>query len=563
MVMKENKSKALKQFGIVFLAIIVINLISNFFFKRFDLTQDQRYTLSETTLNIIKTVDSPLYIDVYLEGNFPAEFKRLQNETKQLLEEFSAYNSNIVFQFKNPIEKEEMRVEVMKQFYERGMQPLSITVEDKGKQSQEVVFPWAQATYGDKFTKVSLLKNLMGASTEEKVISSVQHLEFGFAEAINKISKEKQKKIAVIKGNGEFHDIFIADFVKSVRESYYIGTFTLDSVTTQPTQSLEALKKYDLAIIAKPTEAFSESEKQVLDQFIMNGGKTIWLVDAVSADMDSLVGNQNGTILAAQRELNLTDMFFKYGIRMNPLLVKDEYATPLMLLTGREGSETQKQQYTWKFAPFIYPTSTNPIVKNMEGIKFEFASPIEILKNDIKKTVLLSSSEYSKTVGTPSPISLEMVTEETTPEEYEGKGLLPVAVLMEGKFKSMYQNRVLPFKDNSFQATGKDNKMIVISDGDIIKNQLDKGVPLELGFDKWTNQLYGNKEFLMNCVNYLLDDNGLINIRSKDVDLPLLNKEEVYKNYTMAQMVTVGFPIVILAIFGFLFTFLRKRKYSR
>lgn len=563
MVMKENKSKALKQFGIVFLILIGINFLSHFFFKRFDLTQDKRYTLSETTLNIIKTVDSPLYIDVYLEGNFPAEFKRLQNETKQLLEEFSAYNSNIVFQFKNPIEKEEMRVEVMKQFYERGMQPLSITVEDKGKQSQEVVFPWAQATYGDKFTKVSLLKNLMGASTEEKVISSVQHLEFGFAEAINKISKEKQKKIAVIKGNGELHDAFIADFVKSVRESYYIGTFTLDSVATQPTQSLEALKKYDLAVIAKPTEAFSESEKQVLDQFIMNGGKTIWLVDAVAADMDSLVENQNGTILAAQRELNLTDMLFKYGIRMNPVLVKDEYATPLMLLTGREGSETQKQQYTWKFAPFIYPTSTNPIVKNMEGIKFEFASPIELLKNDVKKTVLLSSSEYSKTVGTPTPISLDMVTEETTPEEYEGKGLLPVAVLLEGKFKSAYQNRVLPFEDKTFQSEGKDNKMIVISDGDVIKNQLDKGAPLELGFDKWTNQLYGNKDFLLNCVNYLLDDNGLINIRSKDVDLPLLNKEEVYKNYTTAQMITVGLPIVLLAIFGFLFTFLRKRKYSR
>ena len=562
MVMKENKSKALKQLGIVFLAIIVINLISNFFFKRFDLTQDKRYTLSETTLNIIKTVDSPLYIDVYLEGNFPAEFKRLQNETKQLLEEFSAYNSNIVFQFKNPIEKEEMRVEVMKQFYERGMQPLSITVEDKGKQSQEVVFPWAQATYGDKFTKVSLLKNLMGASTEEKVISSVQHLEFGFAEAINKISKEKQKKIAVIKGNGEFHDIFIADFVKSVRESYYIGTFTLDSVATQPTQSLEALKKYDLAVIAKPTEAFSESEKQVLDQFIMNGGKTIWLVDAVSADMDSMY-NETGTILAAQRELNLTDMFFKYGIRMNPLLVKDEYATPIKIATGNQGSETQFQEYTWKFAPFIYPTSTNPIVKNMEGIKFEFASPIELLKNNVKKTVLLSSSEYSKTIGTPTPISLDMVTEETTPEEYEGKGLLPVAVLLEGKFKSAYQNRVLPFEDKAFQSEGKDNKMIVISDGDVIKNQLDKGAPLELGFDKWTNQLYGNKDFLLNCVNYLLDDNGLINIRSKDVDLPLLNKEEVYKNYTTAQMITVGLPIVILAIFGFLFTFLRKRKYSR
>jgi gliding-associated putative ABC transporter substrate-binding component GldG len=562
MVMKENKSQALKQLGIVFLAIIVINLISNFFFKRFDLTQDKRYTLSETTLNIIESVDSPLYIEVYLEGNFPPEFKRLQNETKQLLEEFTAYNSNIIFNLKNPIEKEETRVEKMKEFYAKGMQPLSITVEDKGKQSQEVVFPWAQATYGDKFTKIALLKNLMGASTEQKVISSVQHLEFGFAEAINKVSKEKQKKIAVIKGNGELIEPFMADFLKTVKESYYIGPFTLDSVAKQPTQTLEALKKYDLAVIAKPTEAFTEEEKQVLDQFIMNGGKTLWLVDVISADMDSLY-NETGTILAAQRELNLTDMFFKYGIRINPLLVKDEYATPIKLATGNQGSETQMQEYTWKFAPFIYPTSTNPIVKNMEGIKFEFASPIEILKNDIKKTVLLSSSEYSKTIGTPSPISLDMVTEETTPEEYEGKGLLPVAVLMEGKFKSAYQNRILPFKDNSFQATGKENKMIVISDGDVVKNQMDKGVPLELGFDKWTNQLYGNKEFLMNCVNYLLDDNGLINIRSKDVDLPLLNKEEVYKNYTAAQLITVGLPIVILAIFGFLFTFLRKRKYSR
>lgn len=562
MVMAANKSKALKQFGIVFLALIVINLISHFFFKRFDLTQDKRYTLSETTLNIIKNVDSPLYIDVYLDGNFPPEFKRLQNETKELLEEFSAYNSNIVFQFKNPIEKETMRVEVMKEFYERGMQPLSITVEEKGKQSQEVVFPWAQATYGDKFTKVSLLKNLMGASTEEKVISSVQHLEFGFAEAITKISKEKQKKIAVIKGNGELIEPLIADFLTTVKESYYIGPFTLDSVAKQPVQTLAALKKYDLALIAKPTEAFTEAEKQVLDQFIMNGGKTLWLVDAVAADMDSMY-NETGTILAYPRELNLTDLFFKYGIRMNPQLIKDEYATPIKIASGNQGSETQLQEYNWKFSPFIYATSTHPIVKNMEGIKFEFSNPIELLKNKVKKTVLLSSSEYSKPIGTPTPISLELVTEETTPEEYAGKGLLPVAVMMEGKFNSAYQNRVLPFADKTFQSVGKETKMIIISDGDVIKNQLDKGAPLELGFDKWTNQLYGNKEFLLNCVNYLLDDNGLINIRSKDVDLPLLNKEEVYANYTSAQLITVGLPIVILAIFGFLFTFLRKKRYSR
>jgi gliding-associated putative ABC transporter substrate-binding component GldG len=562
MVMKVAKKTAVKQIGSIVVVLVVFNLLSHFFFKRFDLTQDKRYTLSETTLKIIKNVDSPLYIDVYLDGNFPPEFKRLQNETKQLLEEFSAYNSNIVFQFKNPIEKESMRVEVMKAFYERGMQPLSITVEEKGKQSQEVVFPWAQATYGDKFTKVSLLKNLMGASTEEKVISSVQHLEFGFAEAITKISKEKQKKIAVIKGNGELIEPLIADFLTTVKESYYIGPFTLDSVANQPGPSLAALKKYDLAIIAKPTEAFTEAEKQVLDQFIMNGGKTLWLMDAVAADMDSLY-NETGTILAYPRDLNLTDLFFKYGIRMNPLLIKDEYATPIKIATGSQGSETQLQQYNWKYAPFIYPTSTHPIVKNMEGIKFEFSSPIELLTNDLKKTVLLSSSEYSKTIGTPTPISLASISEETTPEEYAGKGLLPVAVMMEGKFKSAYQNRVLPFADSQFKAIGKDNKMIVIADGDVIKNQLDKGMPLELGFDKWTNQLYGNKEFLLNCVNYLLDDNGLINIRSKDVDLPLLNKEAVYANYTKAQLITVGIPLIILALFGFLFTYLRKKRYSR
>ena len=560
--MKVAKKQNIKQLVIIALSLIAVNIIGNYFFKRFDLTEDKRYTLSETSLNIIKSVDSPLIIDVFLEGNFPPEFKRLQDETKQLLEEFSAYNSNIIFEFANPIEKEEERVAVMKQFYERGLQPLNITVENKGKQSQEVVFPWAVATYGDKSTKVSLLKNLMGASTEQKVISSVQHLEFAFAEAINKISKEKQKKIAFLKGNGELEDKYVADFLRTVRESYYIGPFTLDSVAKQPTQTLEALKKYDLVIIAKPTEVFTEEEKQVLDQYIVSGGKTLWLVDAVKADMEEMF-NETGTILAHQRELGLNDMFFKYGFRINPLLIKDERATPIKLATGEQGSDTEYQQYFWKFAPFIYPETQNPIVKNLEGIKFEFSSPIELLNNKINKTVLLTSSEYSRPVGTPTEISLGSVTEETTPQEYQGKGLLPVAVLFEGKFSSMYTNRILPFKDNSYLAEGNASKMIVVSDGDVIKNQLDQNGPLELGFDKWTNNLYGNKEFLMNCVNYLLDDTGLINIRSKDVNLPLLDKERVYQNYTMAQVLTIGLPMLILIAFGFLFTYLRKRIYTK
>ncbi|HQW70160.1 MAG TPA: gliding motility-associated ABC transporter substrate-binding protein GldG, partial [Flavobacterium sp.] len=452
--------------------------------------------------------------------------------------------------------------ETIKSFLDRGLMPVNVTVNDKGQQTQEVVFPWAIATCGNKSVKIPLLKNMMGASTADKVVSSVQHLEYAFTNAINTVSKEKQKRVAIIKGNGELHDILIADFVKSVRDNYYIGTFTLDSVAKNPTETLKYLKKYDLAIIAKPTEVFTDAEKQVLDQFIVNGGKTLWLLDHVSMEMDSLM--QTGENLAFPRDLNLNDQFFKYGIRIKPDLIKDIMNTPISLATGQEGSATQYTQFPWFFSPAVYSESSNPIVSNLDVIKFEFTNPIEPLKNDIKKTVLLTSSKYSKLIGTPSEINLNMVEERPEQKEFVGGGNYPVAVLLEGKFHSVYENRVLAFKDNTFKNSGKESKMIVISDGDVIKNQLDKNFqPLELGYDKWTNNLYANKEFLMNCVNYLLDDTGLINIRSKEVDLPMLDKEKVYTEYTYSQVITVGLPLVILVVFGLLFTFLRKRKYSK
>ncbi|WP_396188124.1 gliding motility-associated ABC transporter substrate-binding protein GldG [Flavobacterium sp.] len=560
--MKEAKKNNLKQLGLLAASLFILNFASHFVYHRFDLTQDQRYTLSETTKKIIDGVDSPLIIDVFLEGNFPGEFKKLQNETRQLLEEFTAYNSNISFQFVNPIEKEEERVTTMKKFYDKGMLPINVTLEEKGKQTQEVVFPWALANYGDKGAKVQLLKNMMGASTEQKVVSSVQHLEYAFADAINKVSKEKQKKIAVIKGNGELEDIFIADFLKSVRENYYIGPITLDSVAKQPNETLKALKEYDLAIIAKPTEKFTDEEKQVLDQFIMKGGKTLWLVEPVEAELDSLY-NSSGTTLAVNRDLNLADMFFKYGFRINPQIIKDEQGAPIVLYSGNQGSESQKEQYPWRFSPFVYSSSSHPIVKNIEGVKFEFASPIELLKGNVKQTVLLETSQFSKTIGLPYPIKLDLVTEETSPKDYANGGFIPVAILLEGSFTSMYKNRILPFKETDFKDHSIPTKMIVVSDGDIIKNQLDRGMPLELGFDKWTNFMFGNKEFLLNSVNFLLDDTGLINIRSKEVRLPMLDKQKVYDNYTTTQLLTVALPIVILAVFGFLFTYLRKKKYSK
>ena len=561
--MTASKKNNLKSVLIILAVVLLLNAIGNSFFHRFDLTQDKRYTLSPTSLNIIKQVQNPLYIKVYMQGDLPAEFKRLQLETKQLLEEFQAYNSNIVFEFVDPLENEDASMDNIKELYRKGLTPINITVDDKGKQSQAMVFPWAIAIYDNKEVNIPLLKNIMGASTTQKVIGSVQHLEYSIAEGLNKITKAKQKKIAVIKGNGELQDILMAKFLLQVRESYHIGPFTLDSVAKSPVASLKALEKYDLAVIAKPTETFSDAEKQVLDQFIINGGKTLWLIDQVTAEMDSLY-DSSGTTLAYPKDLNLNDMFFKYGIRINPDLVKDEQGSPIKLATGEQGSATQFQEFNWKFAPQVYPNSLHPIVKNLGGIKFDFANSIDTLKNGIKKTILLQSSQYSKKIGTPSEISLNSVVEETSPRDYANKGKIPLAVLLEGSFHSMFENRVLPFEHKTFQATGKENKMIVISDGDLIKNQLDKNFqPVELGYDQRSGNLYDNKDFLINCVNYLLDDTGLINIRSKDLDLPLLEKEKVYENYTRTQLITIGLPIVILLFFGVVFTFLRKRKYSK
>lgn len=557
------KKSNLKNLLITLAILLIINGIGNQFFHRFDLTKDKRYTLSATSLNIIKQVQNPLSIKVYMQGDLPAEFKRLQQETRQLLEEFQAYNKNIVFEFVDPLENKDESMDNIKELYRKGLTPINITVDDKGKQSQAMVFPWAIAVYNNKEVNIPLLKNRMGASTTQKVIGSVQHLEYSIADALNKITKDKQKKIAVIKGNGELQDILMAKFLMQVRESYHIGPFTLDSVAKNPIGSLDALEKYDLAIIAKPTETFSDAEKQVLDQFIINGGKTLWLVDQVVAEMDSLY-NTSGATLAYPRDLNLNDLFFKYGIRINPDLIKDERGSPIKLASGDQGSATQFQEFNWKFAPQVYPNSPHPIVKNLGGIKFDFANPIDTLKNGIKKTILLQSSQYSKKIGTPTEINLNSVTEETSPNDYLNKGNIPLSVLLEGSFSSMFENRVLPFDQKNFETKGKENKMIVISDGDLIKNQLDKNFqPVELGYDQRSGNLYDNKDFLINCVNYLLDDNGLINIRSKDLDLPLLDKEKVYENYTITQFITIGLPILILALFGILFTFLRKRKYSK
>ncbi|MCC8360143.1 gliding motility-associated ABC transporter substrate-binding protein GldG [Salinimicrobium sediminilitoris] len=557
--MKFQKSHFSKAF-LLLLIIVVINVISYNFYGRFDLTADQRYTLSEASKEIISKAEAPIIVDVFLEGEFPPEFRRLQAETRQLLEEFAAVNPQITFRFTNPLEEGGNANEIATQFYDMGMTPARINVVENGRTSEAIVFPWAMANFGKNSVAIPLLKNQLGATTEDRVAASVQQLEYAFADAFSKLLEPKRKKIAVMRGNGELQDRYIADFVKSIQEYYYIAPFTLDSVAANPQGTLAQLKEYDLVIDAKPTEPYTEAEKLVLDQYLMNGGKQLWLVEHAAMETDSLF-SPAGTAFALPRDLNLGDYFFKYGLRINPTLVKDLYSAPIILATG-SGSEAQFNPYPWFYYPLSSSPSAHPIVNNLEAVKFEYASPIDILENSIQKTVLLSTSPRTAVVGLPREISLEEITAEPDLSEF-ASGEQPLAVMLEGEFKSVYENRVLPFELDNFRSKSKETKMLVISDGDMVKNQLQQGQPLALGFDRFTGTTYGNREFLLNAVNYLLDDRGLLNIRSKEVKIAFLDPEKVEESKGFWQVMNILLPLGLLALFAGLFGLVRKRKYTR
>lgn len=543
------------------IVLIAINYVSSFVFKRFDLTEDKRYTLSDATLKIVKNVESPLIVDVFLSGDdFPSEFRRLQSETKQLLEEFSAKNSNIVFNFINPLEDDATRDRNIQQLTQRGLTPMQLSVQESGKASQAIIFPWALASYNNETISIPLVKNKIGASQQDLVTNSVQHLEYAFADGFSKLTNPKSKKIAILRGNKQLPDKYMADFIRKIGEYYRIAPYTLDSVAVNPQKTLDGLEQFDLIISAKPTEAFTETEKLVLDQYTMNGGKSLWLIDAVAMEKDSLY-NDLGKNFAMPRDLNLTDFFFKYGVRLNPDIVSTLYSAPITLAMG-EGSESQFQHLRWPYSPLASTLSDHPIVNNLNLVKFDFANQIDTLKNSIKKTILLESAPLSKLEGTPREISLEVVTQELDPASFN-KGNQNLAVLLEGQFPSVYSNRVKPFKLKKEITKSIPTKMIVIADGDVIKNEVYRNSPQELGFDKWTGQTYGNKEFLLNAVNYLLDDNGLINIRSKKIAVTFLDQEKIASEKTKWQLINILLPLVLLAIFGVLFNYFRKKKYTK
>ncbi|WP_228237485.1 gliding motility-associated ABC transporter substrate-binding protein GldG [Allomuricauda sp. M10] len=539
--------------------LIVLNILAGFMYTRFDLTEDQRYTLSQPAVEVAQKFDSPVIIDILLDGNIPAEFSKLKSETVQLMESFVAKNKNISYSLVDPLADETQAEQTIAELQGLGLKPASVTIEENGKVSNELVFPWAMVNYKDQTVKVPLLKNKQGSTAEERINNSVQELEYAFADAFTKLSTTDKKSIAVIKGNGELGDIYIADYLSTVREYYNIGAITLDSVASNPQKVLDQLKNFDLALIAKPTEAFTDEEKYVMDQYMVQGGKSIWMIDQVAMEMDSIYTG-GGSAFALPRELNLKDLFFKYGVRINPVLVNDLYFTQIVLATG-EGNDSQYNPLPWYYYPMVFSRNNHPINTNIEAVRLQFTSPMDILENDYQKTILMQSSPLSKTDGIPRQISLDMITSQPDQATYNN-GNLPLAVLVEGNFTSMYKNRVKPIKLANAMEEGPANKMIVIADGDIIKNQLRNNRPLELGYDKWTSNFYGNKEFLVNSTNYLLENNGLINIRNKKVAIPLLDVKKIAEQKTKWQIINIGLPVLLTLVFGLFFGFYRKRKFS-
>ena len=550
---------------VLIVALILINYGSGKIYKRVDLTKDGRYTLSPEAIALIKNVNGAISIDVFLDGDLPGEFRKLRQETKQLLEEMVALNPNIKFDFINPLEGygADESDQVIKNLMDYGIKPALATLQQAGKNVNVTVFPYAIILYNDKTIPVPLLKTVARSTAVERVNSSIQQLEFQFADGLRKATTEKTKTIAVMRDSGQLGDKELADFITSLQQYYRVAPFGIEYVTTTdsvlPSHVLSELKEYDLVIEAKPTKPLSETKKYILDQYIMNGGKLLLAADPIIMENDSLA-NPEGKAYALARDLNIDIMLFKYGLRLNNGLVKDLRSGPLALATG-QGRNTQYEAFDWPYYPISKSVSNNPITKNVEDVKFEYAGTIDTLKNNIKKTILLSTSKESQTKVLPAIVNLSELENEIDPLAYQ-TGEQPLAVLAEGSFSSAYKNLVKPFNLINHKDSGLPSAILLIADGDVMKNQIDRGKPQELGYDMRTGSLFGNKEFLMNAVNYMLDDAGLIKLRNKNIVVPFLNPQKAYDEKTKWQFINIVLPLALVALFGLYFNYRRKKKYT-
>lgn len=550
-----------RSFVIAFaLVLLSVLSISNVVYTRFDFTQDKRYTLSEQSKKMVSNLPKPLQITVYLEGDLPAGFKQLRAAAKDLLQDFSAYSSaGIQVNFINPNQEEGSAQEnVLQKLYALGLEPTNLSVKTEEGLSQKTIFPGAIIRYENRELAVKFLQTQQGKSPEEVLNNSIQNLEYAFANAISKVSRGDKPRIGFVEGHQELSDVQLSDAITSLQTVYEVGRVNLSQISSKSLNSLAVL------VLPKPNTEFSESEKFKLDQYIMQGGKVIWSIDQVNADLDSLKGT--GEQLAFAKKLNLDDLLFTYGVRINYELIADMNCAQIPLNVGNLGGQGQIQLVPWLFYPVFMPLSPHPLVKNLEGIRAEFASTIDTIGVvGVQKTILLASSPYSKVLQVPNLISLQLVEQEPDPASFQSAPQA-VAVWLEGQFSSAFKNRALPenVEPGLVRLTqSKHTQQLVVSDGDLFKNQLGAdGSAYPLGFDRFTQQHHGNKALLLNAIDFMCGDGDLLSLRSKELKMRLLDKALVKSGKSFWILVNVGLPLLMLAIFGFFQHWHRKRKYT-
>jgi ABC-2 type transport system permease protein len=546
--------------------ILLINYIGSFLFTRIDLTEEKRYSLAPETRQIIRDLDDVIYVRVYLDGELPMGFTRLKTAINELLDEFRAYAPrNIQYEFIDPSADPDTRIRnnVFTQLYEAGLQPTNAQVRQKdGSVSQKIVFPGAILTYREVDIPINLLKNNPGLSGEVNLHQSIQALEYELVSMIRNLSSETIEKVAFLEGHGELDAYHVGDITKGLANFYQVDRGAING-------RLGLLDPYSAVIIAKPVERFPEEDKFVIDQYIMNGGKVLWLIDPVKVSMDSLF---MGNTVAFYESLNLEDQLFRYGIRLNPNLVKDIQCNVIPVNKGVLGGQDNWQLSPWFYYPILSPGNDHLITRSLNMVLIKFGSVIDTVGEDsgVRKTVLLKTSPYSQQVSVPLYISLRETDARPAESEFN-RSHLPLGVLLEGEFESVFSNRSVPENVTgepvSIREKSLPTKMIVVADGDIIQNEVtdspDGPSIAPLGFDRFTNQTFGNREFLLNAINYLTDETGLMRLRGRELRLRMLDRQRTADEATKWKLINTLVPVLMVILFGILTWFERRRKYSR
>ncbi len=529
-------------------------LLHSYFPGQIDFTADQRYTLSPTAINTLEATTTPLRVDVFLSGDLPNNFQRLRQETQTLLEQM-ARKRPLLLNYINPFEDSDNVAAIVEEMLQYGLQPHNVVNANTQRMEQTVVFPWAIVSDGSRSVRVSLLKKTLGDSPEQQLLRSIIQLEYQFTDAIIQLQTTTKKSIAVLTSHNTSSAASTADLLQSLKPYYNLAAFDLKALQNDPITTLNNLKRFDVLFISNPKAPFTATEKLVLDQYQMHGGASLWAINTIQINRDSLF-NSSGSALAYPNPLNLEDYFFKRGLRLNNNLVKDLYAAPIVLAQG-SGNQSQYLPYPWSYYPLVPATTSHPIAAGVGNVWLRFTSSIDTLKNAAKKQFLLTSSPLSKAVTAPFIVRLEEATHAPNPEAYN-QGSLGTAVVLEGAFESLFKNRVLNVDSLPFKANGN-AKMLVIADGNIAENQLDKGQPVELGYDKWTNNFYNNKTFLQNAFHYLMGEEARIALRAKTLQVALLDLQRTKENSTSVRLFVALIPLLFLGVLIVFTRFWRMR----